>query len=75
MNLTTYTKIVNSKDYNDTSMSLGFRRYWCLPSENRKNLSLAHMVQNNTKDGGIKEINQFFEKMTETEYKQYVITH
>jgi hypothetical protein len=75
MNAATYTKIAKSKDYSDTTMSLGFRRYWCLPNNVRKNLNLAHMLQTGLVTGAHDVIVAFFAAMTEDEYRQYVVTH
>jgi len=74
MNTATYTKIVTSKTYNDNSMSLGFRRYTCLPKHARLNLGIAYyMATGNVNDHDYNV--RFFENMTESEYKTYVTTH
>ena len=75
MNTANYTKIIASKDYNNQKFSLGFRRFVCLPAKLKKALSLEHMIQNNTLNGGHDEICARFTAMTEEEYKQYVLTH
>jgi hypothetical protein len=74
MNATTYTKIVKSATYNDNSMSLGFRRYFAMPNAARKAVQVAAYLETKSLDTHSHIVN-FFAKMTEVEYKQYVITH
>lgn len=74
MNIATYTKIVNSEDYKDETMSLGFRRWSLLPRKVRLNHFKAFYLstgETNDHDYSV----AFFGSMTESEYKQYIITH
>lgn len=74
MNAATYTKIVKSEMYNDTSMSIGFRRYACLPAKVKSALNIAVFFETGSTDTHSAVVS-FFSKMTESEYKEYVITH
>lgn len=74
MTLATYTKIAKSADYNNQSMSLGFRRFFCLPNRIKKNIETALVIKYKTANTHQYAVN-FFASMTEEEYKQYVITH
>ena len=74
MNLATYTKIVNSLDYKNETMSLGFRRWSSLPSKVRLNHFKAFFLktgETNDHDYSV----TFFGNMSEIEFKQYIITH
>jgi hypothetical protein len=74
MNIANYTKIVNSPEYKDETMSLGFRRWSALPPKVRHNHFKAfHLRTRETNDFDY-SVN-FFGSMTEEEFKQYVITH
>lgn len=74
MNAATYTKIVKSEMYNDTSMSIGFRRYACLPANIKSKLNVAAFIETGSTDTHPILVG-FFNKMTEGEYRNYVITH
>jgi hypothetical protein len=74
MNAATYTKIAKSTTYNDGSMSLGFRRFTCIPNEVKINFDIACYLQNGTTDNHDYKVS-FFGNMTEQEYKTYIITH
>jgi hypothetical protein len=74
MNTATYTKIAKSSIYNDTSMSLGFRRFLCLPKQVKLNIGIAYYLATglvNDHDHNV----AFFGAMTEAEYQQYIIAH
>jgi hypothetical protein len=74
MNTAVYTKIAKSANYNDSTMSVGFRRYLCLPQRIRKAFDTAYVVRyHNTNIHSFAV--DFFASMTETEYAQYVTTH
>ena len=72
----TYTRIKNSKKYNDNSMSLGFRRLHCLPQKIRTNIQKAFLIENK---GEVSEFlgfaTKFFNQMTEKEYCIYLMAH
>ena len=73
-NKATYTKISKSAEYNDQSMSLGFRRWSCLPQRTRLAFNAAAYLK--LKDLNIHKFSvDFFAAMTEKEYAQYVVTH
>jgi hypothetical protein len=74
MKASTYTKIVASSTYNDQTMSLGFRRFFCLPKAAKLNFSMAYYFQTGSTNDHAYAVN-FFGAMTEQQYKQYVITH
>jgi hypothetical protein len=73
-NTMTYTKIANSKEYNDTSLSLGFRRWSCLPNKMRLNFNKAAFLKLGNLNIHSFSVD-FFAAMTETEYCQYLQTH
>lgn len=74
MNAATYTKIAKSANYNDNTMSLGFRRYLCLPAATKTAVSVAAYLTTNNTDTHDYIVN-FFAPMTEAEYRSYIITH
>jgi hypothetical protein len=74
MTASTYSKIVKSENFNDNSMSLGFRRWFCLPNATRKNLGLARLIETGETNQHDFMVN-FFGSMTEIEYKEWVLTH
>ena len=74
MTKATYTKIVKSANYNDTSMSIGFRRYLCLPNDKKLKANVAAYSQIGKTDTH-DYIVDFFGKMSELEYQQYIMTH
>ena len=75
MKKATYTKINNSKMYNDSTLSIGFRRLHCLAVRVRKALNLNCLI-NKIELNKINEYQvNFFENMTEKEYIQYVVSH
>ena len=74
MNVATYTKIVKSENYNDLSMSLGFRRYFCLPSKVKMNIKVKYLIDTGSSNSHDFVVN-FFAEMTEQEYKNYIATH
>ena len=75
MKKATYTKIKNSNEYKDNSLSIGFRRLTCLSKRVRKALNLNCLI-NKIELNKINEYQvNFFENMTEQEYTQYVVSH
>lgn len=73
MNAANYTKIVNSPEYKDESMSLGFRRWSALPAKVRLNHFKAFYLRTGETNDFDYSVN-FFGSMTEIEYKQYITT-
>lgn len=74
MTKATYTKIINSETFNDASMSLGFRRFFCLPREVKLNIGIAYYLLTG-KTNNHKFTVDFFGKMTEEEYENYVLNY
>lgn len=74
MNSANYTKIINSSEYKNESMSIGFRRWSSLPSKVRLNHFKAFYLRTGETNDHDYSVN-FFGSMTENEFKQYIITH
>ena len=75
MKKATYTKIKNSNEYKDNSLSIGFRRLTCLSKRVRKSLNLNCLI-NKIELSKINEFQvDFFQDMTEQEYAQYIVLH
>jgi hypothetical protein len=69
-----YTRIANSKKFNDQSMSLGFRRFTCLSTRQKRAAGSAYLLMTGSTNTHNYMVGLFGE-MTEQEYKQYVLTH
>ena len=65
-----YKKIIQSKMYNSDKMSLGFRRFICLPQKWQFDLQKAACALQVVKYHDY--IVNFFQGMTEVEYQEWV---
>lgn len=84
MTIRDYNRITGNKDYSDTTMSLGFRRYFMLPNKLKQAMFLKIFIENKEEGKNLPEditttaenqIKSMFEKMTEQEYKQWIVSH
>tara|TARA_R110000796_G_scaffold60642_6_gene140302 strand:- start:1386 stop:1610 length:225 start_codon:yes stop_codon:yes gene_type:complete len=66
------TKVLNRLELNDSSLSLGFRRFFVLPNRIKMNIKKAYLRNTGSVDSH-DYIISFFEEMTEKEYKNYLI--
>lgn len=82
MTIRDYNRITGSKDYSDTTMSLGFRRYFMLPIKVKKDIALKYMLETKTENKRCSfdilndaeaYIKNFLSELTEQEYKNWII--
>ena len=71
MTTATITKVLKSKELNNTNYSLGFRRYDSLPNRVKKSTSLFYML-NVGVTAGYDVMIDTFEKMSNTEYLDFL---
>lgn len=71
MTTATITKVLKSKELNNTNYSLGFRRYDALPNRVRKSTSLFYMINHGAKECHSLMIANF-EKMNDAEYLEFL---
>lgn len=71
MTTATITKVLKSKELNNTNYSLGFRRYDALPNRVKKSTSLFYMLNVGVTTGHDVMIDTF-EKMNNTEYLEFL---
>lgn len=65
------TRILKSKELNDTKYSLGFRRYDALPLRVKKSTHVMYMIKFGLNSGHTEMIS-VFENMTEKEYINFL---
>ena len=84
MTIKDYNRITGNKDYSDTTMSLGFRRYFMLPIKVKKNIVVKYMLETKTEDKRCSfdilndseaYIKKFLSELTEQEYKNWIISN
>ena len=70
-----YNSIINNPVYSDTKLSIGFRRTHLLPKRMYLNLVTKWIIENPEKDTKFfnRENTPIFEKMTESEYKDFIL--